>query len=511
MDAALAIPEVPAYFGLHLEYLPVCEIQVVSCARALGAHTHRALPVAADADLDFEPRLFFTAPWEPVFVRRGDALGLLALADKFADALAPDLSNRVRDGRWVTILAWCLARSQEVFHASGGHSVATRAQQRERYAWLRPLELMWVARTINLAEDWRDRSLAGQRRVRPWYEDKVQRTDRFGMSVDQFRAYRQTGMYGAYRLAFRRWPGMTVRGDGWTPGPATIKLASWLDGRLGAARPPWPLHASDGDEDSLSTRSAKLGRGDEYRWWVRQWTTFDQAGKGADDKTLPCRKSDFAILPEVDLLKPLVFEGEGNGKRRLDVAREVAKAPATDHIDICEYLGRVFASDRTITLLPRFSRLADAGMAAMDLVAKSLQNESCVELADVAALAAAAPICQDLMAAAQDWLNGPEVRLLHIDRAHRFARAIQSARPIECLRALLQHHEVYGGGLRWFVLRDGRVEPRAPPRAGSSRYRFRLWSLCRLATQCGVLRNMPRALLGDNEAEEDETSEAADE
>ena len=201
---------------------------------------------------------------------------------------------------------------------------------------------MWVARTIALAEDWRDRSLAGQRRVRPWYEYDDQSTDRFGMSVDQFRAYRQTGMYGGYRLAFRKWPGMTVRGDGWTPGPATIRLAKWLDGKLGAARPPWPLHAGDGDEDSLSTRSAKLGRGEEHRWWLRQWTTFDQGGKGADDNTLPRRKNDFAKLPEADHLKPLVFGNDQNGKRRLSVAREVAKASAIDHIEVCEHLGRVF-------------------------------------------------------------------------------------------------------------------------------------------------------------------------
>ena len=97
--------------------------------------------MAIRAELESEPRFFFTAPWEPVVVRRGDALGLRALADQFAEAMAPDLSNRVRDGRWVTILAWSLARSQEVFHASGRRSVGTRDQQRERYAWLRPLEI----------------------------------------------------------------------------------------------------------------------------------------------------------------------------------------------------------------------------------------------------------------------------------------------------------------------------------------------------------------------------------
>lgn len=176
------------------------------------------------------PRFFFTAPWEPLIVRRGDALGLAALADRFADAVAPDFSNRIRDGRWITILAWCLVQSQHVFHASGGRAVTTRAQQNERYAWLRPLELMWVARTIALLEqsdknDWKERSLAGQRSVAPWQIKDKQATDRFGMSPEQFRAYRQTGMYGGYRRAFRKWPGMTLHGDGWTPGPATKKLA----------------------------------------------------------------------------------------------------------------------------------------------------------------------------------------------------------------------------------------------------------------------------------------------
>ena len=175
-------------------------------------------------------------------MRRGDALGLRALADQFADAVAPDLSNRVRDGRWVTILAWCLARSQEVFHASGGRSMVTRTEQRQRYAWLRPLELMWVARTIALAEDWRDRSLAGQRRVRPWYEDDatIHRSLRdVGGPVPALPAD-----WHVRRIPARvpQVAGHDGAGDGWTPGPATLRLAKWLDEKLGAARPPWPLH-----------------------------------------------------------------------------------------------------------------------------------------------------------------------------------------------------------------------------------------------------------------------------
>lgn len=60
--------------------------------------------------VELAPRFFFTEPWEPISVRRGDALGLRALTDLLAEAVAPELSNRIRDGRWVTILAWCHVR-----------------------------------------------------------------------------------------------------------------------------------------------------------------------------------------------------------------------------------------------------------------------------------------------------------------------------------------------------------------------------------------------------------------
>lgn len=449
------------------------------------------------AEIDTGPRILLTSPWEPVIVRRGDALGLRALADRFADAVAPDLSNRVRDGRWVTILAWCLARSQEAFHASGGRSVVTRTEQRERYAWLRPLELMWVARTITLTEDWRDRSLAGQRRVRFWCENS-RSSDRFGMSLEQFRAYRQTGIYGGYRLAFRKWPGMTVAGNGWTPEPATNGLAKWFEGKLGVARP---------DEDGLSARSAKLGSGEEDRCWLRHWKTFDQRCRDAEANTLPRRRNDFSLLPEANRLKPLIFGEDPNGKRRLQIAREIAESSASDHPELCKHLSDMFADEPAIALLPRFSRLADAGMAAMDLVAEALCEESQVALAKVAARPDAVEICGELMAAANHWHESSEVQLRHIETAHRFAKAIPSGHPVECLRALLQHHEVYGGGLRWFVLRNGRIEPRTPPNAGTSRYRFRLWSLCRLAAQCGVLRTMPAVLRADAEATEEESDE----
>lgn len=454
--------------------------------------------------VDASPRLFFTAPWDPIVVRRGDALGLRGLADQFADAVAPDLSNRVRDGRWVTILAWCLVRSQEAFHASGGRSVATRAQQRERYSWLRPVELLYAARTIALADDWRDRTLAGQRRLRSWYEDQGQAPNRFGMSVDQFRSYRQTGMYGGYRLAFRTWPGMTVLGDGWTPSTATHALARWLEAKLGAARPDWPLHATEDHVNALSTRSAKLMRDDPYRWWLKHWPAFDENGRQAEKYTLPRRRTDFDELPEAELLTPLVFGSDPHGRRRRDIATEIAKASANDHLAVCEHLSKVFAEHSTIARLPLFSRLADAGMALMDVVADALGSKPSIALEAAARHAAAKHCCRELLAASQAWKLAPIHQPRHVETANRFAGPFANADPADCIRQLLQHHEIHGGGLRWFVLRNGRIEPRTPPRGLSSRYRFRLWSLCRLATQCGVLRTMPAALRRENELEGDE-------
>jgi hypothetical protein len=440
------------------------------------------------AELINEPSYFFTEPWEPVIVRRGDALGLGALADNFADAVAPDFSNRIRDGRWVTILAWCLVQSHKVFHASGGRAAETRAQQSKRYAWLRPLELMWVARTIALLEkdEWKKRSLAGQRRVEPWYDDG-KKADRFGMSPDQFRAYRQIGMYGGYRLAFRKWPGMTVHGDGWTPGPASMELADWLDKKLSSAR----LHLGD----EIKTRS----QGKEDGWWLKSWEAFDQLGRSAIEDTLPRSRDDFTVLPEAEFLQPLIFGDYPQGQKRLRVARSIQKATATNHLELCRHLSDEFRADPVIARLYDFSRLADAGIAAMVHVADVLGGKPYVALKEVAQHKGAAAICKELMASAQAWRKGAQIQPRHIEAAHRFANAITATngQPIECLRTLLHHHETYGGGLRWFVLRNGRIEPRTLPRGMVSRYGFRLWPLCRLAAQCGVIRTMPTALRND--------------
>jgi len=46
-----------------------------------------------EAEVHPRPQFLFTAPWEPIVVRRGDALGLRAFTDRLADAVAPDFST----------------------------------------------------------------------------------------------------------------------------------------------------------------------------------------------------------------------------------------------------------------------------------------------------------------------------------------------------------------------------------------------------------------------------------
>jgi hypothetical protein len=148
------------------------------------------------------------------------------------------------------------------------------------------------------------------------------------------------------------------------------------------------------------------------------------------------------------------------------------------------------------------SRLADAGMDAMDLVAQALRENGHITLDALTARSGTRRVCRSVAAAARSWKRCALPALPHIQTANSFAAAVDQEDPRACLAALLTHHEVEGGGLRWFVLRDGMIEPRAPLRGVSARYRFRLWPLARLAAQCGVLQHMPRGLRADHEAEE---------
>lgn len=453
---------------------------------------------------------FFTAPWDPVIVRRGDPLGLRPITEVFADAVAPDLSNRIRDARWITILSWCLVRSQAAFHASGGREVVTREQQRQRYAWLRPLELMWIVRTMDGSASWRGRSLPGQRRVRRWVDDNREHSGRYGLSPDQFRAYRQTGSYGAYRLGFRYWPDMSVGGDGFTPGPAARQLARWLDSKLGTARPASGLNARGDDDGALSGRSAKLRVGNEPAFWADNWPNYREKGRAADDNTLPRPNAECVELAESALLRPVLFGDDVAGRRRLAVARVLSESRASSHAALCGELGSAFANDPLISRLPAYSAMADAAMVVLEFIADALRTEVRVSVNDIASQPGIDEACEDLRAACRHWQaqHAPAVR--HMGSAHRLAEVFTDAKPLECVRAMAAFHERHGGGLRWFAMRDDCIEARSLPGGRRLRYGYRLWPLSRLAVQCGVVKQMPTALSLELDAGADDAWEDDD-
>ena len=105
---------------------------------------------------------YFTAPWDPVLIRRGDALGLRAGADYFADLLAPGLSNATSDARWISLLSWCLKWSHVVWSNAGGGDLSRRHVV--SIARLQPVIRPSVPASVRLAEGWTGKH-PSQRRI----------------------------------------------------------------------------------------------------------------------------------------------------------------------------------------------------------------------------------------------------------------------------------------------------------------------------------------------------------
>jgi hypothetical protein len=447
--------------------------------------------------------VFFTAPWDPVAVRRGDALGLRALTDELAELLAPGLSNRTEDLRWVTILCWCLYYSNLAWNLLRQNTLTGRRFAQERYAWLRPLELMWIARTQELAMgEWRGRQLPGQRSVASWLENN-RRSSRFGLSPDQYGRYRQTGVYGAYRVAFRRWPGLSGIGDGWTPGTKCTEFAKFVQDKLGVA------------QLKIGTRlSSRIWQGRQDEWWLKTWSTFDRGSKRSAQATLPRRRDDFSPLEEADLIKPLLFGAvkQGNHQntethRRRNTVQVAATSSAGSHESLCDHLARNLRCDFPgLVILPDFTRLADAGMELMDAIFAALRDATSPNGLTVGDLIDRRDIrnrSSSLRAMAKRWVGrSHRDDLRHVQAAHDFARSVHVSSNDRCVQELVSYHERKGGGVRWFVFRGGRVVPNiAVSDNSTARYRFRLWSLCRMAVQCRQIRSMPRALKPERRAE----------
>jgi hypothetical protein len=271
---------------------------------------------------------------------------------------------------------------------------------------------------------------------------------------------------------------------------------------MGSARPEF-------DDDDVPVSRWSIWGGKEDGWWLKNWANFDVRGKSFEDNTLPRRRTDARKLPEAQLLEPVVFGPDAAGKRRRLVVNLLSNSDAADHQEAVNHLADSMTDNEVVQLLPLFACLADAGMEVMDAISAMLRKKPVVKLSELVKRPEIQMHCQQLIAAAEAWTkrkNRGTVR--HLDAANKFAAAFPGAATRECLIALIRHHEQRGGGLKWFVLRNDEVIARTNPHGNSSRYRFRLWPLCRLATQCGVIGSMPSALALDGPEDVDEEEEA---
>lgn len=431
---------------------------------------------------------YFTAPWDLVPIRRGDALGLRAGADYYADLLAPGLNNGSSDARWISLLSWCLRWSHLAWQNAGGRDLTRREDQGARYAWLRPLELLWVDRTLESGQA--TGQLRGRRSIERWRMAE-RRTPNFDMSHDQYRRFRQVGTYGAYRVVFRAVSGLTVNGDGWTPAESALRLAALVNDSL-----PGEVRL----KQAYFERDTKWGHwlGDEARYWLTNgWQScLAKASSGL----LPTPNSAFRkLLPDAErqLLEPLLFSA--GSSRRISAEALAGAKGASSHAELCDSLANSTAlaqkiDPRSIAPLPAFTRFADASMHAMRGLWAEINQDDVLQAPPVAKLARSSElrIRLDLVRkTGAVWLRAPGRSAFPHDHViTSLAQAMQGATTtIEQLRALARHHHQYGGGRRWFREQAGRMVPLvADTGIAASDYRFRLRTLGRLAAQCGVAK-----------------------
>jgi hypothetical protein len=460
-----------------------------------------------------QPGWYFTAPWDAVPIRRGDALGLRAGADYFADLLAPGLSNATSDARWISLLSWCLQWSHVAWSKAGGGDLSRRDDQRARYAWLRPLELMWVDRALESGQT--TGQLRGRRRIEQWRNGGRKATN-FSMSPDQFKRYRQIGMYGAYRVVLRKFPELTKDCDGWTPGQVGLELANLVNKSLGHARLE-QAHFKSG------TKWGSWNDGDEACYWLKRgWQKHAHVEPPGYLPTPDDAASKQLPDQERQWLAGVLF---APGSRQLTTADVLAKAThAGSHADLCDALAK--SAERfnlpephgqALRTLPAFSRFADAAMRAMRQLWKEINQNKEKQAPDIQKLANTAELSKKLSLAHDagiGWLDGPTRESFpHYQVMTKLAEAMRAARtPLDQLRALANHHYEHGGGRRWFHEKDGMLAPLVPDTGiAASDYRFRLYALSRLAAQCGVA-DMGHAhdVVSRSEFDSDEPSESED-
>jgi hypothetical protein len=230
-------------------------------------------------------------------------------------------------------------------------------------------------------------------------------------------------------------------------------------------------------------------------------------------------------IEERRVLEKLLFTETDRGQQRREVASIIAGSTASDHAALCEEIALALAdhpSGQAIALLPSFTRFADAALdTLLEMWASFFQKgsqEPAILLRDLARNPGIAEPLDAAVTQAKAWLQARRTKdaiLLPLGQVDSLATRLTAPdrqKATDQIAALVEHHMIDGGGLRWMALQNDRVVPTAPTRyLDATPYRFRLWQLCRLAIQCGVIEHMPDAFDAELELPQEDRDEVVSE
>jgi len=421
--------------------------------------------------------LFLTAPPDGAMRRRSDPLGLRLIADRYADVIAPGMNARCTDAHWLLHLGWMLP----MLHAARPDLMDL--EPADRYAWLRPLELLVVRCGLLSfgASHGNGAQLPGRRAMLPYLDDTHHlRRERFGMSQHTWQRYRQAGAYGAYRTMLRRISGFTglegQEGDGWTVGRVAAALGQDAIDHLGLKRP----MSVDGKRSPV-----------EYwwDWWRPRWDGL--ATSWWRPLSTKERVNPLPSWPGVQALRTAFAKGQdADAHARHWTIERMAASRAADE---AELLSELEEQHDQLHGLTAFAALTDHAMAVLEAIAKGIDPDIDLE---GAALRDASEACERAIVATQKsarrWRDAKRpgwLLAMGSDLVDRLAFDVMAARrPEQAVRVLLDHHREHGHGAPWLSLHAGRIHLISTVGSQrSTRYAYRLWQLGRLATQLRLL------------------------
>lgn len=420
---------------------------------------------------------FLSAPETRTLTRRGDPLGLRNITNEAADLLAPGLTNRTIDARWLSVLSWALVHSRNAWNKAGGSALSTAQERAGRYDWLRPLELLWVRRSMYRGgAQYRALQWPGYRSVRDW--DMVQ--PHFGMTDRQRKNHRQLGAYGAYRVVLRT-ARFTYGGDGWTPDEDAKRLARHVDTQL--------------ELDDALPAYTRRPNVDPATWWLHKgWPNW--RGGAANRPFILSSSTPIKKLSAVEcnVLSGALFDDEARAR----CAQAIGDVTASDYVSLCKKLAVTLPAKGGDARLRSLGLLAQLNATGVDVLRTTASVMVAGEdaLDRIARYDEVASALDAFTLASRAWNEAKHDQPFEfVGEADRLAKVGRARGRAALLNGFLDHHLRHGTGVPWVARSDGNLYldgARSGTLAGG--FGYRLHALSNLAYQCGLIDRVPTVL-----------------